>query len=160
MRQKTPILLCRECRGEQCSPANLTQQRFFGKASHMASGHGRTMCAPTRHFYDSLPHGVPRHGAVRQKTPILLCRECRGEQCSPANPTQQRFFGKASHMASGHGRTMCAPTRHFYDSLPHGVPRHGNFCLVLGAEGLTGLPGPDIMNIEKALRQAVGPFGL
>ena len=77
-----------------------------------------------------------RGAAVCQKTPILPCRECRGEQCSPANLTQQRFFGKVSHMASGHGRTMCAPTRHFYDSLPHGVPRHGDFCLVFGAEDL------------------------
>ena len=36
-----------------------------------------------------LPH---RGSPVRQKTPILPCRECRGEQCSPANLAQQRFF--------------------------------------------------------------------
>ena len=44
------------CRGEQRSPANLTRQRFFGKISHVANGHGRTVCAPTRHFFDSLKY--------------------------------------------------------------------------------------------------------
>ena len=40
-----------ECRGEHCSPANLVQQGFSGKALHMARGHGRAMLAPTE-FYN------------------------------------------------------------------------------------------------------------
>ena len=48
--QKTSTLPYRECRGEHCSPANLAQQRSFGKASHKANGHGRAMLAPTRVF--------------------------------------------------------------------------------------------------------------
>ena len=41
----------RECRGEHCSPANLVQQGFSGKALHIARGHGRAMLAPTE-FYN------------------------------------------------------------------------------------------------------------
>ena len=52
--QKTSTLPYRECRGEHCSPANLAQQRSFGKASHKANGHGRAMLAPTMRFFDSL----------------------------------------------------------------------------------------------------------
>ena len=44
-------LLYRECRGEHCSPANLVQQGFSGKALHIARGHGRAMLAPTE-FYN------------------------------------------------------------------------------------------------------------
>ena len=43
--------IARECRGEHCSPANLVQQGFFGKALHIARGHGRAMLAPTE-FYN------------------------------------------------------------------------------------------------------------
>ena len=32
-------------------------------------------------------------GPVCQKTSTLPYRECRGEHCSPANLTKQRFFG-------------------------------------------------------------------
>ena len=45
--EKTSALLYRECRGEHCSPANLVQQGFSGKALHIARGHGRAMLAPT-----------------------------------------------------------------------------------------------------------------
>ena len=41
----------RECRGEHCSPANLVQQGFSGKALDIARGHGRPMLAPTE-FYN------------------------------------------------------------------------------------------------------------
>ena len=53
--RKTSTLLYRECRGDHWSPANLAQQRSFGKASHKANGHGRAMLAPTMRFFDSLP---------------------------------------------------------------------------------------------------------
>ena len=49
--KKAPALLYRECRGEHCSPANLVQQGFSGKALHIARGHGRAMLAPTE-FYN------------------------------------------------------------------------------------------------------------
>ena len=49
--KKAPALLYRECRGEHCSPANLVQQGFSGKALHIARGHGRPMLAPTE-FYN------------------------------------------------------------------------------------------------------------
>ena len=49
--KKAPALLYRECRGEHCSPANLVQQGFSGKALHIAHGHGRPMLAPTE-FYN------------------------------------------------------------------------------------------------------------
>ncbi len=49
-KKKAPALL-RECRGEHCSPANLMQQGFSGKALHIARGHGRAMLAPTE-FYN------------------------------------------------------------------------------------------------------------
>ena len=57
--QKTSTLPYRECRGEHCSPANLAQQRSFGKAFHKANGHGRAMLAPTMHFFDSLCRAAP-----------------------------------------------------------------------------------------------------
>ena len=44
-------MLYRECRGEHCSPANLMQQGFSGKALHIARGHGRAMLASTE-FYN------------------------------------------------------------------------------------------------------------
>ena len=50
-KKKAPALLYRECRGEHCSPANLVQQGFPGKALHIARGHGRAMLAPTE-FYN------------------------------------------------------------------------------------------------------------
>ena len=50
-KKKAPALLYRECRGEHCSPANLVQQGFSGKALHIARGHGRAMLAPTE-FYN------------------------------------------------------------------------------------------------------------
>ena len=43
----------RDCRGEHCSPANLAQQRLFGKVSHKANRHGRALLAPTKHFFDN-----------------------------------------------------------------------------------------------------------
>jgi len=46
-KKKAPVLLYRECGGEHCSPANLVQQGFSGKALHIARGHGRAMLAPT-----------------------------------------------------------------------------------------------------------------
>ena len=49
--KKAPALSYRECRGEHCSPANLVQQGFSGKALHIARGHGRAMLAPTE-FYN------------------------------------------------------------------------------------------------------------
>ena len=50
-KKKAPALLYKECRGEHCSPANLVQQGFFGKALHIARGQGRAMLAPTE-FYN------------------------------------------------------------------------------------------------------------
>ena len=50
-KKKPPALLYRECRGEHCSPANLVQQGFSGKALHIARGHGRAMLASTE-FYN------------------------------------------------------------------------------------------------------------
>ena len=50
-REKGIALLYRECRGEHCSPANLVQQGFSGKALHIAREHGRAMLAPTE-FYN------------------------------------------------------------------------------------------------------------
>ena len=50
--KETPhVFLYRECRGEHCSPANLVQQGFSGKALHIARGHGRAMLASTE-FYN------------------------------------------------------------------------------------------------------------
>ena len=66
--QKTSTLPYRECRGEHCSPANLAQQRSFGKASHKANGHGRAMLAPTMRFFDSLCRAAPgTKGATHEK---------------------------------------------------------------------------------------------
>ena len=50
-KKKAPALLYKECRGEHCSPANLVQQGFSGKALHIARGQGRAMLAPTE-FYN------------------------------------------------------------------------------------------------------------
>ena len=50
-KKKAPAWLYKECRGEHCSPANLVQQGFSGKALHIARGHGRAMLAPTE-FYN------------------------------------------------------------------------------------------------------------
>ena len=50
-KKKTPALLYRECRGEHCSPANLVQQGFSGKALHIARGQGRAMLAPTEFYH-------------------------------------------------------------------------------------------------------------
>ena len=50
-KEKAAALLYRECRGEHCSPANLVQQGFSGKALHIARGHGRAMLAPIE-FYN------------------------------------------------------------------------------------------------------------
>ena len=62
-------------RGEHCSPENLTWQRISGKATHKGNEHGRTLCAPTEHFFRQA--GLPCvKGAFRLR--------CRGEQCSPA----------------------------------------------------------------------------
>ena len=44
----------RDCRGEHCSPGSLTWQRISGKATHAGNEHGRTLCAPTEHFFNSL----------------------------------------------------------------------------------------------------------
>ena len=41
-------------RGEHCLPGNLTLQRISGKATHKGNEHGRTLCAPTEHFFDRL----------------------------------------------------------------------------------------------------------
>ena len=46
-----PALLYRQCRADHCSPANLVQQGFSGKALHIARGHGRAMLASTE-FYN------------------------------------------------------------------------------------------------------------
>ena len=49
--EKSTCFVWRECRGEHCSPANLVQQGFSGKALHIARGHGQAMLAPTE-FYN------------------------------------------------------------------------------------------------------------
>ena len=64
MCQKASTLLYRECRGEHCSPANLAQQRLFGKGSHKANRHGRALLVPTMHFFDTL--GPLCEGAVSE----------------------------------------------------------------------------------------------
>ena len=43
---KNCTFLCSARRGAHCSPAGLTMQRLFWKASHMANGHGRALLAP------------------------------------------------------------------------------------------------------------------
>lgn len=50
-KKKARALLYRECRGKHCSPANLVQQGFSGKALHIARGQGRAILAPTE-FYN------------------------------------------------------------------------------------------------------------
>ena len=91
---QTPILRCRDCRGEHCSPASLTQQRPFGMALPVANGHGRAMPAPTskvkrarrilhehthsprldRHSGHAAPHHRRRHGPYRQVAQHAVCR--------------------------------------------------------------------------------------
>ena len=64
--QRTSTLPYRECRGEHCSPANLAQQRSFGKASLKANGHGRAMLAPTMRFLTVCT--FPRRGRLSRLT--------------------------------------------------------------------------------------------
>ena len=93
-------------RSDQCPSGALN------RTSGPALRDGGARCAPPSADAPcnlTLPPNRTGRSLIRQ-FPIFPCRECRGEQCSPANPTQQRFFRKVSHMANGHGRTMCAPT--------------------------------------------------
>ena len=77
--QKASALLYRECRGEHCSPAaiavTLDSTGAYGMLPYgvgadsisaraiwgNAKPHGRTLCAPTRHFLDRLRQCVKKH---------------------------------------------------------------------------------------------------
>ena len=79
------------CRGGHWSPVRQTIS--FAIARNCTGRRGRRPLRSTRAFViTARGAGRAMLAPVRQKTPILLCRECRGEQCSPANLAQQRVF--------------------------------------------------------------------
>ena len=62
----------RDCRGEHCSPGNLTWQRISGKATHAGNEHGRT-----KRPYRALFRQSDWNQSFLSKTKIPYCKNSR-----------------------------------------------------------------------------------